>query len=74
MVIISISHRVIACHLRAHNNITMDMPDLRHIMINTLSNLYSRISLIVMATHHTHACGTHAILGLDTPVMFYRNG
>ena len=35
------------------------------IMINTLPNLLGRISLVVQATYHTHACGTHAILGLD---------
>ena len=43
VVIFSISHRVIAHHLRTHNiTITMDMPAWtigRIIMMNTLSNL-----------------------------------
>ena len=34
-------------------------------MINTLSNLQGRISLIVKAKYYTCAYGTRAILGLD---------
>ena len=34
-------------------------------MINTVSNLYSRIPLVVKANYYTRAYGTLAILGLD---------
>ena len=35
-------------------------------MINTLSNVYCEISLVVKAPHRTSAKGTHAICALTT--------